>query len=201
MSDTPNLLDERRRLLTALLGLAAPFQGTALVDESLLTFNRNNSFLRDDDFVAAARAATPAGEQRPAKLVWSQNTIAWALRGAAALPGRLLAFGDQGIAIFARHIEGGRLASRLDHYPSLGELREVKLDALAFAALAPTDPHEVAPALDLVLPRLVSRGLLLIADYGRIDLADRRASLAMACAAAGLPLLELPCGQGLAIKA
>ncbi|MBM3558250.1 MAG: hypothetical protein FJX47_22135, partial [Alphaproteobacteria bacterium] len=93
MSDTPNLLNERRRLLSALLGLAAPFQGTALVDESLLTFNRNNSFLRDDDFMAAARAATPADAPRPAKLVWSQNTIAWALRGAAALSGRLLAFG------------------------------------------------------------------------------------------------------------
>ena len=229
----------------AIATLSAAFARSFAAD-MLITFDRNQGFLDDPDFMRAfntiARSPT---EKSP---LWRLHVFCWCARNglrrdgdfvecgvfegfSVAVAAQLLDFaqarrrwylydtfaGIPSDQLGAGHVSPqdyadpalfGRVEARFDKYPNIEVIQgrvpqvlaEVAPERIAFLHLDMNSALAEVGALEYLYDRVVDGGQILLDDYGWLTYREQKAAEDVFFGGYGVPVLELPTGQGLVVK-
>lgn len=229
----------------AIATLSAAFARTFAAD-MLVTFDRNQGFLDDPDFMQAFSASAQSPTEQ--SLLWRLHVFCWCARNglrrqgdfvecgvfegfSVAVAAALLDFSQRrrrwylydtfaGIPpnqIGAGHVSPqayadpalfGRVERRFEKYPNIEVIQgrvpevlaEVAPQRIAFLHLDMNSAQAEVGALECLYERVVDGGQILLDDYGWLTYREQKAAEDLFFGRYGVPVLELPTGQGLVVK-
>ena len=229
----------------AIATLSAAFARTFAAN-MLITFDRNQGFLDDPDFMRAFNTIAQSPTEK--SLLWRLHVFCWCARNglrrdgdfvecgvfegfSVAVAARLLDFAQTqrrwflydtfaGIPpdqIGTGHVSPkayadpnlfGRVEARFEKYPNIEVIQgrvpevlaEVAPERIAFLHLDMNSAQAEVGALETLYERVVEGGQILLDDYGWLTYRGQKAAEDLFFGRYGVPVLELPTGQGLVVK-
>ncbi len=229
----------------AIATLSAAFARTFAAD-MLITFDRNQGFLDDPDFMHAFNTVAQSPTEK--SLLWRLHVFCWCARNGLRRDGDFVECGVfEGFSVavaaqlldFARtprrwylydtfagippdqigtgHVSPqayadpnlfGRVETRFERYPNIEVIQgrvpevlaEVGPERIAFLHLDMNSAQAEVGALETLYDRVVDGGQILLDDYGWLTYREQKAAEDLFFGRYGVPVLELPTGQGLVVK-
>ena len=229
----------------AIAALGAAFARTFAAD-MLVTFDRNQGFLDDPDFMRAFNAIAQSPTEQ--SLLWRLHVFCWCARNGLRRDGDFVecgVFEGFSVAVAAQlldfahtrrrwylydtfagippdqigtgHVSPqayadpnlfGRVEARFEKYPNIEVIQgrvpevlaEVAPQRIAFLHLDMNSAQAEVGALEILYERVVEGGQILLDDYGWLTYREQKAAEDLFFGRYGVPVLELPTGQGLVVK-
>jgi len=229
----------------AIATLSAAFARTFAAD-MLITFDRNQGFLDDPDFMHAFNTIARSPTEK--SLLWRLHVFCWCARNGLRRDGDFVecgVFEGFSVAVAAQlldfahtprrwylydtfagippdqigtgHVSPqayadphlfGRVETRFERYRNIDVIQgrvpevlaEVAPQRIAFLHLDMNSAQAEVGALECLYDRVVDGGLILLDDYGWLTYREQKVAEDLFFGRCGVPVLELPTGQGLVVK-